>query len=72
MGDSSGVFKKSPHDTIDQRPQQARRLQAGDLLMFKGMLNIRLDARQVAPESANGGIARHHAIPVGEAGERVR
>jgi len=40
--------------------------------MFEGMLNIGLDAGQMAPERANGGIARHRAAIVGEAGQCVR
>ena len=59
-------------NAIDQRPEKPRCLQAGDLLMLEGMLNIGLDTCQMAAERANGGISGNRPALLGEAGKSVR
>jgi hypothetical protein len=65
------MFKQGSNNAINQRPQQPRSLQPGNLLLLKGMLYIRLDARQMTPESANGRLAGNHSALFGNAGESV-
>ena len=57
---------------VDQRAEQARGLQAGDLLLLEGVLHMLLDAREMAAERARAPRRADTAPPsVGQRGERV-
>ena len=66
------VLEQCGDDAIDQRAQQPGGLQTGYLLVFEGMLHIRLDSGQMAPEGAYRGLSRNGAALFGDGGESVR
>ena len=57
---------------VDQAGQQARGLQAGDLLLLERVLHMLLNAREMAPERAQRRVARRLRRLARQGGERVR
>ena len=53
-----GVLVERGDQPVDQLAEQARGLQAGDLLLLEGVLHVLLDAREMAAERAERGVAR--------------
>ena len=65
-----GVVVERGDQPVDQLAKQAGGLQAGDLLLLEGVLHVLLDAREMAAERAERGIARDRGAVLGQRGER--
>ena len=66
------MFEQRRNNPVDQRAEQPGSLQAGNLLLLKGMLHIGLNTGEMTPESANGRVSGDSAALPGDASESVR
>ena len=66
------MFEQRRNNPVDQRAEQPGSLQAGNLLLLKSMLHIRLNAGEMTPKSADGRVSGNCAALPGDSSEGVR
>ncbi len=64
-----GVLIQRGDQSIGQLAEQTGRLQAGDLLLLEGVLHMLLDAREMAAERPESGLAGYRCALLGQRGE---